>query len=727
MSNTYHASHAAENEQGLKFSAEPGFLDKSKTVRYCIIFLFVSVLFLFLHFREIQIDAPELNTIAPSYIVAQVDFAFPDDEATVIIRQNALRDVGKIYQISAKNIRQKRAEYDKFLLNHQTWEEGKEDSISFENFYEVSEMLELVLGDLRFTDPSTLEKLKELQFPTGNYEPYAPNSLFEQTALPSRVWDDIQKKYFPVKKFDPLATAMAINFFKDSRWHFEEDIPVQRMLRKKIQSAIAEKISFVPAGARIVEQGDRVTAHQAAMLLAMKETIEKRQRLSNPLTLLGTLILTLLFVGIFIAYLGINHPHILASNRKLFLIILVFILTICLSKLTEFFILNSRGAVVAFFRYPLTIPLAAILICSLIGTSIAVFSAGFLGIISSFALIFDWEGFLLLNMTGAIIAILNAKALRRRKDVFIICLRVLSGVLGAVIAFHLYSNHLEYYSIFSDICSAAFFMLATAILVVGLLPLLETSFRIMTDVTLMEFMDPNNNLLRRLSIEAPGTYQHSVVVGNLAEAAALAIGANGLFCRAATLYHDIGKMATPQYFTENQQGDVNIHQLLTPEESAQVIMTHVAEGVAMGREAGLPEPIIDVIKEHHGTTLVYFFYRKQVEKMNQDKSLVDQREFRYAGPRPYSKESGIIMIADSFEAASRSLDKMNETTLTELVDRIVLEKFEDGQFDNCLLSFEELSMIKRNLVKTLLATGHSRVKYPVLERKGLTERAEEIA
>jgi cyclic-di-AMP phosphodiesterase PgpH len=279
--------------------------------------------------------------------------------------------------------------------------------------------------------------------------------------------------------------------------------------------------------------------------------------------------------------------------------------------------------------------------------------------------------------------------------------------------------------VLADIGSTCFFMLLTAVLVVGILPLLEASFSIMTDVTLMEYMDPNHDLLRRLTIEAPGTYQHSVVVGNLAEAAALAIQANGLFCRVATLYHDIGKMATSQYFTENQLGDVNIHQLLTPQESAQVIMAHVPEGVALAREAGLPEPIIDIIKEHHGTTLVYYFYRKQLDRMNGDESKVDEREFRYAGPKPRSKESGIIMIADSFEAASRSLEKVTEEALTELIDRIVREKIEDGQFDQCLLTFEELSIVKRMLVKTLLAAGHSRIKYPAHKEKGTQEHYEE--
>ena len=234
----------------------------------------------------------------------------------------------------------------------------------------------------------------------------------------------------------------------------------------------------------------------------------------------------------------------------------------------------------------------------------------------------------------------------------------------------------------------------------------------MTDMTLMEYADPNSDLLRRLSLEAPGTYQHSLVVGNIAEAAARAIGANGLLCRVATLYHDVGKLFNPHYFTENQLGGFNIHQLLTPQESAQVLIAHVAEGEALGRKYHLPQIFIDVIREHHGTTLAYYFYCKQVEQMEGDLTKVDEKIFRYPGPRPRSKESAIIMIADSIEAASRSLDEVNDIVVTDLVERLVAEKIEEGQFDECWLTFEELGIIKKTVIKILVVARHLRVKYP---------------
>ncbi|MFI0434353.1 MAG: HD family phosphohydrolase [Parachlamydiaceae bacterium] len=719
-----HGNIEFEKEQALKFSGEQGFFDRSQTIRYAIFLLFAVTLFAYLHFRDVQVDIPELNTIAPNYVVSQVDFNFPDDEATVIMRQDALRDVGKIYLISPKDIQQKILEFDNFILYNQAWHEKSQDGV-FQEFYRASETMQKALSQLRFTDAHTLDKMKGLGFPTQSYLLYAPNTLFEQSLLPGYIWEDVRKKHFPTTNFDSLVTALIVEFFKHSHWHIEEDSSTQRLLRKRVQAEVPENTTRVNAGNRVLDQGDRVTARHVAMLESMKEALRDSRHLSSPATLFGSLILTILLLGIFIGYFNVNFPYLLASNRKLLLLVTILIMTMGLFKLTEFFILNSKSSMAETFRYPLLVPLSAILICSLLSPSIAAFSCGFLAIVSAFALAFQWEGFLLINLSASIVAILSTHSLRRRKEIFIVCLKAWLSATVAIMAFHLYTNHLNYWPIFTDIVSACFFMLSTAVLVVGLLPLLETGFKIMTDVSLMEYMDPNNDLLRRLTIEAPGTYQHSVVVGNLAEVAASAIGGNGLFCRVATLYHDIGKILTSQYFTENQLGEVNIHQLLTPEESAQVIMAHVSEGVLLGHEAGLPEPIIDIIKEHHGTTLVYYFYCKQVEKMGGEKNKVDEREFRYAGPKPRSKESAIIMISDSFEAASRSLDQVNEESLTTLVERIVREKVDDGQFDQCLLTFEDLSIVKRVLVKTLLAAGHSRVKYPTAERKTFVQHAEE--
>lgn len=699
------------NDNDLKFSREQGFFDRSLLVRLFICIGFFLCLFAILHFREVRVDVLELNNIAPSYIVSQIDFDFFDEEATIILKQEAVRDIGKIYQISEQQVHQRRLDFDSSLLLNSDWRRGLKE-VSFDEVYRLSRQMEKVLLQVRFTDPRTLYIMSEESLPTGSYQAYVPSDLQQETLLPNHIWSNIREYFFPSGSFSNEVTEYIFSFFQSKPWQIEEDIPAQRNLRRLVQSQVPDKYTHVNAGNRIIDQGEKVTTRHLAMLQAMKQSMGESRNLWHPLTLLGSFILTAIFIIISFAYFKVNYPYVLSSNRKLFLLVTVVVLTFGLAKITESFLLTSKGHLIEAIRYPLFVPIAAILLCSLMNAGIATFISGFLTVILSISLAVDRQGFILINLAAALVAILSTRTLRRRKEIFIVCLKAWLASAAVIFSIYFYANTIWNVTVMTDVVSAAVFMLMTAVLVVGLLPLLETAFRIMTDVTLMEYMDPNNDLLRRLTIEAPGTYQHSVLVGNLAEAAALAIGANGLFCRVATLYHDIGKMMTAQYFTENQMGEMNIHQLLTPQESAQVIMAHVTEGVVLAREAGLPEPIIDIIKEHHGTTLVYYFYRKQLEKMGGDKSLVDEQEFRYAGPKPRSKESGIIMLVDSFEAASRSLEKINESTLTALIDRLIRNKVDDGQYDDCLLTFEELAIVKKTLVKILLAAGHSRVKYP---------------
>lgn len=716
----FHSMNDRSSEQinynELKFSREQGFFDKNSIIRWLIGLLFAFTLFLILHFREIEVETLELHSIAPGYVVSQIDFDFYDEEATIILKQEVVRDNGKIYQVNDKEIRQRRIEFENYLIYNQEWRQIVERS-TFEDMYKGVDLLEKSLINLRFTDPRTLQKLREAKLPVANYQIYTPLDLSEGVILPPQIWDNLKQISFSTVNIDQETANFIISWFQSKLWMMQEDIPSQGLLGRKLKSQVPEKYTHVSGGSRIVDQGEKVTTRHVAMLQAMQKSLREKSNLWHPLPMAGSLLMSLLLTGICTAYFHFNQPQILSSNRKLFLLVAIVLLVLVIAKGTEFFLLNSKNNLLDVVRYPLFVPFAAILLCSLVNASIAIFAGGFLTIILTLALAFESQGFMIINLVGALVAGLSARHLKQRKEIFVVCGKALFCCLIAIFALAFYQNTLWSVSIFSDILCAALSMLFTAVLVVGLLPLFESTFKVMTDVTLMEYMDPNNDILRRLTIEAPGTYQHSVVVGNLAEAAALAIGANGLFCRVSTMYHDIGKMVTPQYFTENQQCGVNIHQLLTPKESAHVIIAHVSEGVALARKAGLPEQFIDIIKEHHGTTLVYYFFRKELEKMNGEKNLVDEKDFRYAGPKPRSKESAIIMIADSLEAASRSLEESNEETLLALATRLIREKAEDGQFDNCLLTFEELAIVKNVLVKTLVAYGHSRVKYPTREVK----------
>lgn len=705
-------SSLRSQDQELKFSHQQGFFDKSIGIRIILILLFTFFLTLFLHFREIKVEVLELNSIAPHYIVAQTDFDFIDDEATIILRQESVKDVGKIYKLSEKQIQAVRVEFDEELMHSQNWREILADSFTRDAFYQALDKFQVGLSQLRLTDRRTLQKMQEVHIHTEDYQIESPLEENEKVFLPDSIWNDVERHTLSSQDLPPEFSNAIVRFFQTQQWRVEEDIPAQSHIRKQIQAHILPKYTHVIAGNRIIDYGEKVTPRHTAMLQAMKEALSENRHLWHPLTLMGSIVMAIIMNAICAMYLYVNQPAILSSNRKFCLLLSIILITFLFAKGVEHFLLTAQTDFFKNIRYPLFVPLAAILTCNLLNPGIATFVSGYLTIVFALALSFDQNGIMILNLAAALVAILTTGSLRRRQEIFAVCAKAWISCIGVIFAIHFYQGSLWNFTILSDLISSGLFMLLTAVLVLGLLPLLETAFGIMSDVSLMEYIDPNHDLLRRLAFEAPGTYQHTLVVCNLAEAAALAIGANGLFCRVACLYHDVGKVMTPHFFTENQQTEINVHQLLTPLESAHAIMNHVNEGVIMGRKANLPEQFIDIIKEHHGTTLVYYFYRKQLERAGGDPSLVDEKEFRYLGPKPHSKESAIIMIADSFEAASRSLEKFDESTLTELINRLIREKLEDEQFDECLLTFEELGIVKKTMVKTLVSALHARVKYP---------------
>lgn len=659
----------------------------------------------FLHFREIRLEVLELNTAAPRYIVAQIDFEFPDTETTAVLQQQAMQDVGAIYQIDEGEIRQAHLELEQQLIQGGLWRQMAPSS-TFEEMYRAADLLETASLEARFTDLRTIQKIKELHYPQSFF--YDADSR----ALPPNFWEKMASQVEASDNFHPETIAFVTEAYASRSWTLVEDSSLMHTLRLQVRQSVPDRLTIVSAGTRIIDQGELTTTRHLAMMQAMKKALSESRKLYDPLTIVASFLLAFIFVTISALYFRISEPTFIRSLQRVSLFVCIVILTLIFAKVTEFAILNNMSHFMEGIRYPIVAPFATILICILLTPRTALFAATFLSIILSVSLAVDHSRFLILNLVTSIVIIISTKGLRLRKDVFTVCLKSWGSAIPVLIAFSWSENQLWSGSLFLDIGASFAFLIVTAILVIGLLPALETLFCVLTDMTLMEYMDPNNELLRRLAIEVPGTYQHSLVLGNLAEQCAQAIGANGLFCRAATLYHDVGKLMNPQFYTENQQGSLNIHQLLTPLESAQVIISHVPDGEMLGAKYGLPESFIDIIREHHGTTLVYYFYRKQLELKGGKAEEVDERAFRYPGPKPRSKESAIIMICDTVEAASRSLEEVNESSLRKLVERLTTEKGEEGQFDDCQLTFEEMSKIKHILVKSLLLAQHVRIKYP---------------
>lgn len=326
----------------------------------------------------------------------------------------------------------------------------------------------------------------------------------------------------------------------------------------------------------------------------------------------------------------------------------------------------------------------------------------------------------LIGFTG----VLLTKRVRRRNRLFMAGLYVGLAAMAFSLLLHDAAGTLMDEKVSRMIGLPLIIGVVTGMVVGGLLPVLESIFGVTTDVTWLELGDLNHPLMRRLSIEAPGTYHHSLVVANLSEAAAETIGAGANMCRVCSYFHDIGKLSKPEYFIENMDPAANPHEDLTPRMSALVIIAHVKDGVDLAIKHNLNSRIIDAIEQHHGTSLAYYFYRQALDQKTEQERLVklgkakeddvqqvSEETFRYPGPRPQYKESAIISLADAVESASRTLEKPNASRIETMIDEIVQARMADGQLDDCDLTIAELARIKASFAKTLLSMMHGRVKY----------------
>lgn len=312
------------------------------------------------------------------------------------------------------------------------------------------------------------------------------------------------------------------------------------------------------------------------------------------------------------------------------------------------------------------------------------------------------------------------------KSKIFVCTFYSGIVFGLSIVIHGFLTQTDSKIILCQSLSAFLMAFISSILIVVLLPLLEHLFAVYTDISLLKLTDYANPLLKQLQLLAPGTYQHSLMVSNLSEQVAGSIGANKVVCKAAALFHDIGKITKPEYFIENQSNHINLHDQQTPYISSLIIRNHVKEGVSLAESAKLPEVVLDAIREHHGTTVTQYFYNKaRIDILNEiDTSNMSQKEidryihekldessFRYDGPRPHTKESAIIMLSDSIEAASRSLKKITHQNIENLIENIFANKIADHQLDECPITLDELRNLKKAFSFILLSMLHSRISY----------------
>ena len=487
--------------------------------------------------------------------------------------------------------------------------------------------------------------------------------------------------------------AIALNFVNVVEPNFFYD-------KEKTDELIKETLKQVPPvmikkNQIVVSEGEPVTAHQLELLGTLGLLSDSASAICIYIAL-GVLVIIVMYLQY-----GYIHKYYTAINKEFSKIVMISILNVFPVILARLFGMMSN--------YIIPLACMPMLITLLLNYKISlVFSM--LNVI----LIGGAVGF---NPNIIILAILNVvlggtllRKMQQRNDILYssITVAVLSSILTFSVGTLTTNNFME---ILADSTFAAAGAILSGILTIGVLPFFESTFDIVTNAKLLELSNPNNPLLKKLLMEAPGTYHHSILVANVAELAAEQVGGNPLLARIGAYYHDVGKTKRPYFFRENQFGKKNPHDRLKPEVSSKIIISHVKDGSELAKEYNLPKTIHDFIVTHHGETLVKYFYLT-VKNNSENPEEVKEEDFKYPGPKPMSKEQGIVMLADSTEAAVRSINEPTEEKIEKMVNNIIDDKLASGQLDNCDLTLRDISKIKKCFLKALNGIHHERIEYP---------------
>jgi putative nucleotidyltransferase with HDIG domain len=526
-----------------------------------------------------------------------------------------------------------------------------------------------------------------------------------------------------------------------------------RAIKRVIEQLDPIRIAY-RAGETLIEPGalvlpadlERLAAYRAIQLEGRNTSL-----IFNQLFLERVVLTLILFIAVYIyVKQGLRGLH--KRNRAIAItavsILLNLLIVRVIMELGESALVNNRPSL-SMLPYVAPYALAPIMVAVLVGSAPAVLSALIVAVVFGLMQNNSVEFILIAFISGVVGGFVSVGTRTRSK---LVRAGVMAGATAAIAGAAIgLLNGYSFGLVGQQTLVALIVGLLTGILAVGLLPIFENLFKITTEITLLELTDFNHPLLRRMQMEAPGSYHHSLMVANLSENAAATIGASPLLCRVCCLFHDIGKLVKPDYFTENQHEGINPHDAKNPSMSALVIKAHVKEGVEIARKNKLPRIIVDVIRQHHGTTLIQYFFYQAKEKAKEEHGgtdtpfperpagknrkngkgktrpplQVEESTYRYDGPKPQFKESAIIFFADSVEAASRSLKKVTQPNVEDLIDRIFKDRIEDGQLDNCPLTFQELDQIRKSFIYTVLNMLHARIEYPKGDSEKTADREKE--
>ncbi len=469
------------------------------------------------------------------------------------------------------------------------------------------------------------------------------------------------------------------------------------------QNNVSQYIGIINENERVIAKHDRITREAKLKIDSYKEA--KAESIGNEgyaLQLVGKFLHIGFILTLLTIYLFLFRKKLFRDNQRILLFAITFLF---LSVIT--FLIN-KITVSAPIHYLIFIPAAAMLLTIIFDSRVGFYSTVVIALIAG-ALRGNDYAFTAMNLFAGALSVYTVRDIKNRSQIFRSFLFILSGYTISVLAFGL-ERFASWDTILIEFAFAGTNALISPVLTYGLLIFFERIFNITTDLTLLELSNFDRPALKELARKTPGTFNHSITIGTLAENAAEQIGANPLLARVGAYYHDIGKTLTPQNFVENQLNNQNIHENLSPEESVGLIIHHVSEGIKIAREYKLPEEIIDFIPQHHGTMVISFFYEKAIKLYGEEK--VNIEDYKYPGPIPQTKETAIIMLADGCESAVRSIENPDAAKVENLIESIIKNRIESGQLNDAPLTFSDINKIKEAFISILLGQHHRRIRYP---------------
>ncbi|NLN47749.1 MAG: HDIG domain-containing protein [Clostridiales bacterium] len=491
-------------------------------------------------------------------------------------------------------------------------------------------------------------------------------------------------------RLNQIGERITNDIIKPNLFYDEEETNKKRIeARNNIEDILIKK------GTRIISKGQVVNSQQIELLKSYGLIKDHEGR--DWKILVSYSVLIFLPLAVLYLYLRTFCPKVWTNNSMLLLLSINMLITLLITVGTS-----------TISVYMIPIPACALIVSILADPRAAIVTNLFMSLIAGFVTDFNMTIVITLIFSGIAGSIIVSKT-HHRSVVIYAGLTISLMNMISIAGFGMIGNVQPKVLIY-DMSYGIIGGIFTSILTIGLLPFFESVFDIITPIKLLELSNPNHSLLRRLLIEAPGTYYHSILVGNLSEAAADDIGANALLCRVSSYYHDIGKLKRPYFFKENQLTKENPHDKISPNLSAMIITSHVQDGLEIAKKYKLPSKVMDIIAQHHGNTLVAYFYHKAINTLGEN--LVTEEKFRYSFPKPQTKEAAIVMLADSVEAYVRSLTEPTRDEMEKGVRRIIQDKIKDNQLNQCDLSLKDIEEVIKSFLKVLEGIFHDRIEYP---------------